>query len=98
MTVQEWKSYSPKAGWSLRLVRGKRTILWLAPCEGCFRVAFILGDKAVRAARECGWSARALQALDQAEGYPEGTGWRLLIKGSGDLASVRKLVVVKIEN
>jgi len=39
-----------------------------------------------------------LQALDQAERYPEGTGWRLLIKASTDLASVRKLVVVKIEN
>ena len=23
------------------------TILWLGPCEGCFRVIFILGDKAL---------------------------------------------------
>src|ERR1035441_8539235 len=47
VTVQEWTSYSAKAGWSLRLKRGKRTIVWMAPCEGCFRVAFVLGDKAL---------------------------------------------------
>jgi hypothetical protein len=35
---------------------------------------FILGEKAVRAARECGLPARAIQALDQAERYHEGTG------------------------
>ena len=55
--VQEWSSYSRKAGWSLRLKRKKRTIVWLAPCQRCFRVAFILGDKAMKAARECRASA-----------------------------------------
>lgn len=34
---REWKSYSRKAGWSPRLKRGKRNILYLSPCEGCFR-------------------------------------------------------------
>jgi hypothetical protein len=46
---QDWKSYSPKAGWALRLMRGRRTILWLAPFEGSFEVLFILGDKALSA-------------------------------------------------
>jgi hypothetical protein len=98
VTVQEWTSYSLKAGWSLRLKRGKRTIVWLAPCEGCFRVAFILGDKALLAARQCGLSARALRALNEAERYPEGTGVRLLIKGPKDIPTVEKLAVVKLEN
>jgi len=31
---QEWKSYSPKAGWALRLQRKKRNIVYLAPCGG----------------------------------------------------------------
>lgn len=98
VTVQEWKSDSPKAGWSLRLKRGKRTIAWLGPCEGCFLVMFILGETAVRAARECGLSARALQALAQAERYPEGTGLRLMIQGPKDIPAVKKLAAVKIEN
>jgi len=98
VAIQEWKCYSPKAGWSLRLKRGKRTIVWLGPCEGCFRVMFILGDKALLAARQSGLSARALRVLDQAERFPEGTGVRLLIKGPKDIPTVKKLAVVKLEN
>jgi hypothetical protein len=45
----EWSSYSAKAGWSLRIKHKQRTIVWLAPCSGCFRVAFVLGDKAMKA-------------------------------------------------
>jgi hypothetical protein len=99
VTAQVWKSYSPKAGWALRLLRGKRTIVWLAPCEGhCFQVLFILGDKALAAARECGLSAASLRLLDEAPKYPEGTGVRLLIKGMKDVPTVKKLAVVKLEN
>jgi hypothetical protein len=87
-----------KAGWSLRLKRGKRTIVWLGPYEGCVLVMFILGEKAVRPARECGLPARAIQALDQAERYPEGTGLRLLIKGTRDIPAIKKLAGIKIEN
>lgn len=98
VAIQEWSCYSPKAGWALRLKRGKRTILWLAPCAGCFRVMFILGDRALLAARQSRLSAGALRALDQATKYPEGTGIRLLIKGPKDLPTVRKLAVVKLKN
>ncbi len=30
----EWRSYSPEAGWALRLKRKQRTIVWLAPSPG----------------------------------------------------------------
>ena len=98
VAIQEWKCHSLKAGWSLRLKRGKRTILWMAPCEGCFRVMFILGDKAVLAARRSGLSARVLRIIDQAERYPEGTGIRIHIKGPKDIPTVKKLAVIKLEN
>lgn len=98
VALREWNCYSVKAGWSLRLKRGKRTILWLAPCSGCFRVAFILGDKALLAARQSGLSAPALRLLNEAQRYPEGTGVRLLIKGPRDIPAVKKLTVAKLEN
>ena len=44
--------HSPKYGRSLRLKLKKRTIVHLCPCDGSFRVAFILGDRAVKAARQ----------------------------------------------
>jgi hypothetical protein len=98
VAIQEWKCYSLKSGWSLRLMRGKRTILWMAPCSGCFRVAFILGDKAILAARQGGLSARLLRMLDEAEKYPEGTGIRLHVRGTRDLANVVKLAEIKLRN
>ena len=98
VTVQEWNSYSPKAGWALRLKVKKRNIIYLAPCAGCFRIAFIFGDKAVAAAREGGLSKALLKLFDEAPRYPEGTGLRLVVKASKDLAAIRKLAIIKLAN
>jgi hypothetical protein len=95
---QEWKSSSPKYGWSLRLKLKKRTIVYLAPCEGCFRAAFVLGDRAVAAARQSDLSKTTLKLLDEAPRYAEGTGVRLIVKATKDLASVRKLAAIKLAN
>ena len=98
VAVRKWKCYSPKAGWALRLKRGSRTIVWLAPCAGCFRVAFILGNKALEAARQLRLSTRAAEALERAQKYPEGTGVRLLVQRSSDIPAVKKLAGVKLRN
>jgi hypothetical protein len=95
---QEWRSYSSKAGWSLRLKIKKRNIIYLSPCSGCFRVALIFGDKAVAAARQSSLSKSTLKLIDAAPRYPEGTGIRLTVKGTKDLAAIRKLALIKLAN
>jgi hypothetical protein len=95
---QEWNSFSVKYGWSLRLKMKKRTIVHLSPCSGCFRAAFILGDKAVAAARQSDLSREVLKLLDSATRYAEGTGIRLLVKQKKDLAAIRKLAAIKLAN
>ncbi len=95
---QEWSSYSPKAGWSLRLKRKKRTIVWLGPRHGCFLAAFILGDKAVKAARESEIDRRMKKILADAPRYAEGTGIRLEIKKQKDLSIIKHLAAIKIDN
>jgi hypothetical protein len=94
----EWKSTSPKYGWSLLLKLKKRTILYLGPCAGCFRAAFVLGDRAVAAARQSDLPKKVLKAIDEAPRYAEGTGVRLLIKRQSDLAAIRKLAAIKLAN
>jgi hypothetical protein len=96
--VRDWNCYSAKAGWSLRLKRGKRAIVYLAPCSGCFRAAFVLGDKAVEAARRGKLSKRLIQMLDQAERYPEGTAIRIEVRSPRDIAAIKKLAILKLEN
>ena len=95
---QEWKSISLKYGWSLRLKLKKRTIVHLGPCQGCFRAVFILGDRAVEAARRSDLSKSVIKAISEATRYAEGTGIRLMVKGSKDLAPIRKLAIIKLAN
>jgi hypothetical protein len=94
----EWKSVSAKYGWGLRMKLKKRTIVYLLPCDGCFRVSFALGDRAVAAARQSDLSKGALKLLDEAPRYVEGTWMRLMVHASEDLADVRQLALIKLAN
>jgi len=98
ITDQEWNSTSPKYGWALRMKLKKRNIVYLGPCAGCFRVAFVLGDKAMAAARQSKLSKSVLKALDEAPHYAEGTGIRLMVHESKDLAPIRILAAIKLAN
>jgi hypothetical protein len=68
------------------------------PCEGFFTVLFILGGKAMQAARQCKLPSRVVKTMDEAPKYPEGTGIRLVVKSPRDIASLTKLAVIKLEN
>jgi hypothetical protein len=98
VTVHEWRCYSPKAGWSLRVKRKARTIVWLSPRAGAFMAAFILGDKAIEAARSAKLPQRIVEAIQTAPKYPEGTGVRITVKSIKDLAAIKNLAVIKIAN
>lgn len=95
---QEWNSYSPKAGWALRLKRKERNIVYLSPHRGCFTASFALGNKALLAAHESGLPAAALKILKDAKKYAEGTAVRIEVKTAKDVAIVKKLAIAKLEN
>ena len=95
---EEWKTYGAKFGWALRLKRGKRNIVHLGPCQGCVAVLFILGDRAVKAARASHLGRTAEKLFDEAPRYPEGTGIRLDVTGPKHLALIKKLVQIKLDS
>jgi hypothetical protein len=96
--VPEWNSYSLKHGWSLRLKAKKRNIVYLIPHNNGFQVTFILGDKAIKAAREAGLPAKVLKIMDAAPKYPEGTGVRIEVSRASDLPAILKLAEIKAKN
>lgn len=97
VATQEWKGICVhKYGWSLTLKLKKRTIVYMGPCIGCFRVAFTLGDKALATAKAAKLPRKILEALADAPHYAEGTGLRLVITRAADLAPVRKLAEIKL--
>jgi hypothetical protein len=95
---QEWHSYSKKAGWSLKLKRDDRVILYMSPLDGCFRASFALGEKALQAARASGLSAATLKLLAEAKKYAEGTAARIEVRSAEDVETVKKLAKAKVEN
>lgn len=95
--TQEWKGVSVnKYGWSLRLRQKGRNIVYLSPCNGCFKVAFVLSDKAVKAANNAHLPKKLADALAVAPHYPEGTGLRLNVNRANDLPAIRKLAQIKL--
>lgn len=95
----EWQGiYFNKYGWSLRLRQKGRNLVYLAPCDGCFRVAFTLSDKAVKAAQVARLPQKVAEALAAAPRYPEGTGLRLTVRKASDLPAIRKIAQIKLAN
>ena len=95
--AREWNSYSKKAGWALRLKRGDRNIVHLSPSRGGFRASFVLGDKAVAAARKSGLPPRIIKLINEAKRYAEGTAVRVEVNNSEDVAIVKQLTFIKLE-
>ena len=98
ITEKEWNCYSPKAGWSLRLKQKKRNIVYLVPCQGCFRVAFILGDKAMKVAKGVHFPNKFTKLIAEAPRYPEGSAIRLEVTKAEDVAVIKQLAKIKVEN
>ncbi len=98
LVTAEWNSYSPKAGWALRLKRGERNIVYLSPGVGCFMASFALGDKAVCLARERKLPKKLMEIIDGSKRHAEGRAVRLDVKDPRDLAAIKSLVAIKLEN
>lgn len=94
--TEEW-TFSGKAyGWALRLKQGKRAVLYLTPCAGCFRVALALSERAVAAAPAVGLPAAVLETIAQAPRYPEGRAVRLEVRRAADLDGIVALAALRM--
>lgn len=92
---EEWGYPGEKYGWSLRLKRKDRALLYLTPREGRFLVGIVLGEKAVAALAGSGVSEQVLALFRAAKTYVEGTGIRLEVGPDDDLDDLRRLLVLK---
>ena len=91
-----WNFAGAKFGWSLRLKRNDRVVLYMTPQAGHFLVGVVLGDKAVERAHELGLPEAVLKLIDDAPGYAEGRGIRLTVATRDDLCNVERLAAVKL--
>jgi len=94
----DWHTGSVKMGWSFRLQWKKRNIVYLGPRQGWFLASFVLGEKAVAAAKKSELSAEVRKLIATAKRYPEGTALQIEVRKPEDLAAVKLLARIKSEN
>jgi len=95
---QEWKYYSKKAGWNLVFKQKKRTLFYFVPCQGCFIIAFVLGEKAVNIAMQSSLPDNVKEAISAAEVCAMGHSFFVDVKGEKDLEPVFTLLKIKEES
>ncbi|HEY0594102.1 MAG TPA: DUF3788 family protein [Thermoanaerobaculia bacterium] len=96
--AEEWNFAGAAYGWSLRLKKGKRVIVYMTPCRSHFLAAFVLSEKAVHAARGSNLPSFVLDAIVGARQYAEGRGIRLEVRNQKDLAAIEILAAIKVAN
>ncbi|MHB8798719.1 MAG: DUF3788 family protein [Thermoanaerobaculia bacterium] len=92
-----WSFGGAKFGWSLRLVRKGRVLLYLTPQEGRLLAGMVLGGKAVAAAQDAGLPPALLAQLESAPQYAEGRGLRVGLSADDDVEGLVRLVRLKSE-
>lgn len=92
----EWKPSKSAFGRLCLLRYKKRTLVYLLPEEASVTVAIVLGERAYGLAMASTLSAAIKTALSEARPYAEGRGIRVPVRASRDLATIRKLVTIKL--
>jgi hypothetical protein len=91
-----WNFAGAQFGWSLRLKRKDRVVVYMTPQAGHFLVGVVLGDKAVERAHEVGLPEAVFKLIDNAPRYAEGRGIRLTVATRDDLRIVQRLAAAKM--
>jgi hypothetical protein len=93
-----WGYSGKKWGWSLRLKRKARTVLYMTPRRGHFVVGFALGQKAVDAAHESDLPQSTLDMIDDSQRYAEGRAVRIEVWTADNLRNVATIATIKMAN
>ena len=94
----EWKHYGKSSGWVGKLYSKKRNLLFFIPLNGCFRLRFCFGEKAVACIEVSDLPEDIKETIRAAKSYVEGRGIDININSSEQLDSVKILVKIKFEN
>jgi hypothetical protein len=92
----EWKRYSKKSPWVVKVSQADRTLLYATPMADAFEATVVLGERAAQAALAGRVSKTLHASIRAARRYVEGRPVRVIVKGQADLAGVEELVAVKL--
>ena len=94
--TERWVYGGAKYGWSCRMERGKKGILYLMPDAGWFRVGLAISDAARDAVLASDLPEAVREPLSSASKAIEGWPVRLPIRTADDVATTLRLVEIKL--
>lgn len=94
--IYDWKYYGRQSGWVLKMLRGKRNILFVIPGKGYFRVALTFGDKALQVILKADLPQQVKETLNAAKPYAEGRTIQPEVRSDEQYDIVRTLVEIKL--
>jgi len=92
----DWKLYSPKYGWTLKILHKKRNLCFISPQKNYFRLSFVFGDKAVAEIEKSTIPKADIERLVNARKYMEGRGILFEIHDDSEIETLKKLFEYKI--
>ncbi|MCL1917748.1 MAG: DUF3788 domain-containing protein [Peptococcaceae bacterium] len=96
--TEEWKHYGKAFGWTFKLISKKRNLLFLVPLESCFRVRFVLGERAVACAETANLPKEIMEVIRAATPHVEGRSIDIDITLHEQLEVIKSLLKIKYEN
>lgn len=93
----EWKRYSKKGPWALKVSEGERTLFYLVPQANQVEVTVVLGQLATDAALAGRVRSEFHATIRSAKPYVEGRPVKVVVTSKDDLAIVEELVAVKLK-
>jgi hypothetical protein len=94
--VEAWSFGGKAHGWSLRLKRRDRAIVYLTPLLGGFRASLALPERAVPVALESDLHGPIRAVVASAQAYPEGRAVRIEVTSEDDVADVMTLARIRM--
>jgi hypothetical protein len=94
----EWKFYPGSSAWTLKMLLKKRNLFFFGPREKHFMIAFVFGDKAVRAIEESGLPPALIEEVRNSKRYPEGRALRIEVRKKDQVNFILKLTETKVNN
>ena len=90
--TNEWKFYSKKAGWALRISNKKRNLVFLSPNEDYFLGTVNMGVKISKIALNSDISDNTKDIIKQTKVYTEGISILIKVRNEEDLEDIKTIL------
>ena len=92
---KEWKFYSKKAGWTLRVSNDKRNLVFISPNDDHFFVTVNMSVKVSKIVLDLDISDNTKDLLKQTKPYAEGKSVLIPVRKDVDLEDIKTLLNVR---